>query len=175
MIVYLIGYMYSGKTTLGKKLARMMGCPFYDTDQLIEEKYHTTIPLFFSRYGEQAFRKVEEEVLRSTTDKDPCVIATGGGTPCRQGNMDLMLQTGCVVWLSLTPEQVIERMRKSHKVRPVLAAQPQDEREAFVKAQLEERTRYYSQADLVFPAWGSDTDQLTKQLYGLTSGSPKTK
>ena len=66
MRIYLVGYMYSGKSTVGRRLAQALGMRFLDTDTLFEERYHTTIPLFFHRYDEAAFRRLEQQVLHTT-------------------------------------------------------------------------------------------------------------
>ena len=82
MNIYLIGYMYSGKTTLGHKLAVKLGYQWLDLDQVFEQVFHTSIPIFFKRYGEEAFRKLEQKLLHETANNDNTVISTGGGTPC---------------------------------------------------------------------------------------------
>ena len=73
MRIYLVGYMYSGKSTVGRQLAKALGLRFIDTDNLFEERYRTTIPLFFHRYDEAAFRRLEQQVLHSTATMDDVV------------------------------------------------------------------------------------------------------
>ena len=94
MNYYLVGYMYCGKSTFGRKLAAERGMEFLDIDRAFEARYHYTVPMFFSRFGEAAFRKLETQLLRSIADLDNHVIATGGGTPCHSGNMDFILEHG---------------------------------------------------------------------------------
>ena len=91
MKYYLVGYMYSGKTTFGRRLAASKGMDFLDLDRAFEERYHYTVPRFFATFGETAFRKLETQMLRDTARLDNVVIATGGGTPCHSGNMDFIL------------------------------------------------------------------------------------
>lgn len=167
MNIYLIGYMYSGKSTLGRQLAQRLGYNFVDTDQLFEERYHTTIPLFFQHYGESAFRILESQVLESTARLDRHVIACGGGTPCRQSNMDFILSHGLSVYLHMDFQDVCARMAQSRKVRPVLAAKSPDERRDFVRRQLHQREAYYCQAQLRFESAGTDMQALADALHTL--------
>jgi shikimate kinase len=81
MLTYLTGYMGSGKTTAGKKLADRLGYTFIDLDKYIENKYRITIPHLFARYDEGAFRKLEKETITETFKLKNAVISTGGGTP----------------------------------------------------------------------------------------------
>jgi shikimate kinase len=91
--VYIIGFMGSGKTTTGKKLASMLGWSFIDMDKKIEEYTGKKITELFSNYGEEYFRNIESEVLRKLKSETDVVISTGGGTPCHGSNMDFMLET----------------------------------------------------------------------------------
>lgn len=167
MNIYLIGYMYSGKTTLGRQLAQRLGYNFVDTDQLFEEKYHTSIPLFFQHYGESAFRTLEHQVLESTSQLDRHVIACGGGTPCHHGNMDFILDHGLSVYLHMDYQDVCARMTQSRKVRPILAAKSPEERRDFVREQLSQREVFYDRAHLRFESAGTDIPALIDNLHSL--------
>ena len=81
MRIVLVGYMGSGKSTVGKKLASKLRFSFYDTDQIIEEQYKISIYNFFEKYEEDVFRKIEYDVLKNTLIHNNAVISTGGGTP----------------------------------------------------------------------------------------------
>ena len=165
MRIYLIGYMYCGKSTLGKRLARLMDYDFVDLDSYFEERYHTTIPIFFEKYGEAAFRKLEGLILESTSEWDNVVVATGGGTPCYGNNMRRIKELGVSVYLELSFDAICSRMVNSHKVRPVLANKTIEEKREFIKKQLEERNQFYRQADLTIDAFGDDTVNLGIKLY----------
>ncbi len=167
MPLYLLGYMYSGKTTVGQQLARCLGYRFVDLDQLFEERYHTAIPLFFSRYGEEAFRKLEQAVLHSTQAMDNVVISTGGGTPCYFDNMQWINAHGVSIYLDVTIEVIIQRALRSRKQRPVLAGKSREELRAFIQDQLAQRLPYYSQATLVFPADDPDIALLRDRVVAL--------
>jgi len=164
MRIYLIGYMFSGKTTVGHKLALRLGYEWLDLDQLFECVFHTSIPIFFKRYGEEAFRKLEQKMLHSTADKDNIVISTGGGTPCHFDNMEWINSHGTSVYFDVTVETLLRRAQNSKKPRPLFAGMTDDERSAFIRQQLQARTTYYRKANIIFPADDPDINALTRQL-----------
>src|SRR4030042_3928468 len=100
-LIYIIGFMGSGKSTAGKRLASALGWSFVDLDRKIEEFAGKTIPQIFSQDGEDYFRKIEADVLRSAGKLMKTVISTGGGTPCHGENMDFMVKTGVTVYLKM--------------------------------------------------------------------------
>lgn len=158
--IYLIGYMYSGKSTIGRLLAQRMGLAFRDLDVAIEEKYHTTIPLIFQRYGEEAFRKIERDALHQSASEDNVVISTGGGTPCHFDNMDFILQNGTAVYLEMNYEAILERMARSRKQRPLFAGKSQEERQQIVQEHLLQRLPYYSRAHVKVDSFNPDMEQM---------------
>ena len=115
MRIFLVGYMYSGKTTVGKQLAKKLNISFVDLDRAIEQRYHVSIPGFFNKYGEDAFRILERNVLEIVSDMDDVVISTGSGTPCFGDNMDFILSKGCVVYLKMTSAAILSRESRSKK------------------------------------------------------------
>ncbi|MCQ2262511.1 MAG: shikimate kinase [Bacteroidales bacterium] len=138
--------MYSGKTTLGRQLAKLTGWDFVDLDALFEQRYHTAIPLFFSRYGESAFRKLERLVLESTENMDRTIISTGGGTPCQGDNMDWILAHGMAVYLEMDVDAVCRRIQRSKKNRPLLMGMTPEQQREFVERQLSQRIPFYLRA-----------------------------
>ena len=149
MRYYVVGYMYSGKSTFGRQLAEAEGMHFVDLDQLVEERYRHTIADLFARYGEAAFRQLESQALRTTADMDNVVVATGGGTPCHADNMDFILAHGTAIYLRLTPEQLLARSLASRKPRPLMAGLDEEARRRKIEAQLAEREPYYRRAQVV--------------------------
>ena len=160
MNIYLIGYMYSGKTTLGHKLAAKLGYQWLDLDQTFECVFHTSIPIFFKRYGEEAFRKLEQKQLHATADIDNTVISTGGGTPCFFDNIQWINQHGKSVYFDVTVETILRRAAVSKKPRPILAGMTEEERAQYIRQQLDARMPYYSKAQIIFPADNPDLNQL---------------
>src|SRR5690554_4257405 len=95
--IFIIGYMGSGKTTVGKKLAKSLSLSFIDLDAFIESKYRKTIAEIFAEKGEDGFRKIESKALSEVALIEDVVISTGGGAPCFYNNMELMNKTGTTV------------------------------------------------------------------------------
>jgi len=108
----------SGKSTVGRQLARRLGLPFFDSDHVIEERLGCTIRDYFAREGEVAFRDLEERVIAELAAGPSCVLATGGGSVLRQANRDA-LRRGQVIYLRSTPDEVFRRVRHDAS-RPLL-------------------------------------------------------
>ena len=158
--------MYSGKTSVGKRLARQLGYAFVDLDELFEQRYRISIHDFFSRYDEAAFRKLEHDILLSTADMDDCVISTGGGTPCFHSNMDFIKAQGLSIYLEASEGTVLNRKANSKKARPVLDALSPDELRTFISKQLAERRPFYEQADLRFDAENVSINDICNAVSG---------
>jgi shikimate kinase len=118
--VILVGFMGAGKSTVGRLLARRLGCCFVETDAMITAREGRSIPEIFSDRGEPYFRQLEAEVLEALADKRDHVIATGGGFPCGPGVMDRLLQLGTVVWLAVDFDTAYARANRVGG-RPMLA------------------------------------------------------
>ena len=144
--VYIVGFMGSGKSTAGKKLASALQWSFIDLDRKIEDFTGKTIPVIFETEGEQNFRKIEAEVLRSVGTVAKTVISTGGGTPCHGDNMDFMLMTGLTVYLKLTPSQLTSRLLESSGERPLIKNIPDDQLNDFIEKKLAQREIFYSRS-----------------------------
>lgn len=162
--VYLIGFMGSGKSTVGKKLGNQLGRSFIDLDTLIENKYRISIPDLFSRFDEAAFRKVEHETLKETLKLQNHVIATGGGTPCFYDNIDLINVHGTSVYLKLHPQSLYQRLLTSRKKRPLIAENPEDKIQEYIEAKLAEREFYYQQALFTVKGESLDIKALAAEL-----------
>lgn len=149
MKYYLIGYMYSGKSTFGRQLAAEKGMDFLDLDRVFEERYHYTVPRFFAQFGEPAFRKLETQMLHDTAPLDNVVIATGGGTPCHNDNMDFLLANGTVVYLQMRVEDLLQRALRSRNPRPLMQGLTPDEVRAKMEVQIKEREVFYLRAHII--------------------------
>lgn len=149
MKYYLVGYMYSGKSTFGRRLATERGMGFLDLDHAFEERYHYTVPRFFAQFGEQAFRKLESQLLRSTANLDNMVIATGGGIPCYSGNMDFILANGTAIYLQMSIEDLVVRALRSHNPRPLMRGLSESDMRTKIASQLKEREVFYHRAQIV--------------------------
>ena len=141
----LIGFMGTGKTSLGKLLATKLGRGFIDLDQKIEQDANMTIPEIFELHGEKYFRELEKSAVRETCEKKNLVIATGGGTVKDSENLRLLKDSGVIVCLTCEPEEIYNRTVRRGE-RPVLDGGG-NERLATIKKLLAEREKFYSQAD----------------------------
>jgi shikimate kinase len=118
--VFLIGPMGSGKTAVGRRLARSLGLPFHDSDAEIERRTGVDIPFIFEKEGEAGFRQREREVIEALTALEAVVLATGGGAVLLPENRRLLAERGCVVYLQTSVEQQADRVRHGRN-RPLLA------------------------------------------------------
>lgn len=162
--LFLVGFMASGKTTLGRALARDLGLSFIDMDAYIERRHCKTIPTLFAERGEEGFRQVERTILHEVADFEDVVIATGGGTPCFFDNMDYMNAHGTTVWLQASPDVLFTRLTISRTQRPLVAGKTPDELSAYIASALAARNPYYAKALHTFCA-----DQLEDRTQIATS------
>lgn len=156
-IIYLTGFMGSGKSTVGPILANTLGWQFYDLDTVIEKKSDKTVKEIFELYGENHFRNIETETLIELSVKDKVIVALGGGTIASDKNISILKQTGIIIYLKMSPQSALLRL-KFKRNRPVLFT---DLEENFSNEDLlkriselyEKRKIYYDQSDIVI-----DTD-----------------
>jgi shikimate kinase len=137
--IVLIGFMGSGKTSIGRLVAQRLGFQFIDTDAVIVERVGMQVPEIFQRHGEAWFREQETATLRSLSILNRAVISTGGGIVTREENHPLLRGLGFVVWLTATEDVIFERVSRNKK-RPLL--QTADPRET-VHTLLTERRHLY--------------------------------
>jgi shikimate kinase len=178
MRIYLIGFMGSGKTTVGRLLApklvakfptKLPNCVFVDLDHYIEQQQGLTVAEIFAKPGDEGgeayFRELERKYLNEVMTKFPnAVISTGGGTPCFNDNMERMNADGVTVYLKYSPEMLARRLGTSRGVRPLLAGKSQEELLAYVKETLSEREVYYNQANVVVAEPSKDMERLVRIL-----------
>lgn len=149
MKIFLIGFMGSGKSTLGKKLALKLDYHFVDIDKVIETEINMSIADYFQQNGENAFRELENSMMKSINLPENSIVATGGGAPCFFDNLDWMNQNGVTVYLSLSPKALVKRLKNGVGERPVLQNLSGDALEEFISVRLNEREKYYEQAKLI--------------------------
>lgn len=165
MVLFLIGYMGSGKTTLGKRVASELGWRFIDMDKEIETRAGATISEIFASRGEEAFRQMERDFIRSLEGIDfDAVVSTGGGAPCRDDNMERMNAIGTTLYLRVPTGALIDRLRNSHTKRPLLDGKSVEELTRFVSDTVREREAYYMKADHVIEGVGIRSDHIIAAL-----------
>jgi shikimate kinase len=163
-IIFIIGFMGSGKTTAGKKLASLLGWSFIDLDKRIEEYAGKTIPEIFSQNGEDYFRIIETQLLRNLKMCTKTVISTGGGTPCYIDNMDYMIETGLTIYLKLTPAELKSRLSQSKGKRPLIKDLDQNELTSFIKEKLAVREKWYERSDITMDGIDLDINLLLSHV-----------
>lgn len=144
--IVLVGYMGSGKTTVGKALSKETGMMFYDLDWYIENRMHTTVSKLFTERGEEAFRKIEYNMLHEVAEFEDVIISCGGGTPCFFDNMDYLNQQGDVVYLKASPETLYKHLLMAKVERPLLKGKSPEELIAYITEHLKERAPFYEKA-----------------------------
>ena len=144
----LIGFMGTGKTSLGKMLANKLGCAFVDLDRKIETDNGMSIPDIFKTYGEPHFRKLERNAVEEVAQRRGIVIATGGGTVKDPRNVELLKAGGIMICLTTSVDEIFNRTAVQGE-RPVLDGRHQDhgDRRAAIEKLLDERKQFYDQAD----------------------------
>lgn len=160
MKIFLIGLPGSGKSTLGRQLARQRNSEFIDLDQEIEKQIGLPVPEIFRQYGEMFFRKQESQTLRDLSEKySHFVMATGGGAPMFFENMKFMNATGTTVFLDVPVEEVASRILKSNRNdRPLLASLAPAELKDKIELLRKERITVYQQASITLSGAAEASD-----------------
>lgn len=164
--IYLIGYMGSGKTTLGKRLAARLGYAFIDLDHAFEEQQGISIAQYFAKHGEDNFRLRESDLLKQITYPPQSIISTGGGLPCFFDNMAWMNANGQTVYIKLNAKVLAGRLENGKEERPLLREKHGDALIAFIDEKLTEREPYYSQAHLTVNDMNLSAEKLEQLLVG---------
>lgn len=156
--IYLVGFMGSGKTSIALALKDKLGWKSQDTDELIEEEYHQSIPTIFKDKGEQVFRDYETAILKKTNQKQT-VIATGGGIIERKENREFLKQHGIVIFLDTSWEEIVKRLSDDGS-RPIWSNKNMDK-----KKLLKERLPKYKEvADIIIKTDQKSIDVITDEI-----------
>jgi shikimate kinase len=142
--IYVVGMPASGKSYWAKRWAESLQVPFMDTDAKIVEKTGMDIPSIFAQQGERAFRQIEQEVMRETFALQKAIIATGGGLPIYQTNMQQLNLVAITVYIQTPIEVLCQRLRQEPNQRPLI--QQQENIENVLAQLLEQRAPYYQKA-----------------------------
>ena len=159
--LYLIGFMGAGKSTIAKVLAKKCPAKRIEMDQLIEAQQGMAITDIFAAHGENYFRDLETELLRSFSESTGYVVSCGGGSVLRDENAALMKENGCIVFLRATPETIYERVKDSTN-RPILNGNMNVE---YIRELMEKRRpRYEAVADICVDTDGKDVDAISEEI-----------
>ena len=151
MILFLVGYAGSGKSSLAKRLSRKMGVKQLDTDKLVEEREGASVADIFFYQGEEYFRQTERSVVEElVTAGYMGIVATGGGLPTWGDNMARMNEVGYTIYLRRSPEQILSRLSDyGREKRPMFRGKSDEELLSFMHEHIAQREPYYAQAKMV--------------------------
>ena len=162
--IFLIGFMGSGKSTLGSKLARQIGYDYVDMDDLVEETAGMTVPGIFNEHGEAVFRKWEHDILQELCLREKVIVSTGGGAPCHSNMIQIMNDHGASIYIKLSPEALKNRLLNSKTERPLIKGKSEPELLDFITTLLSTREHYYNQARLSVDGFNLQIGELVQKL-----------
>ena len=166
-MVYLIGFMGAGKTTISKLLANKFQLPFYDTDQEIEKNEKRSISDIFKKEGELYFRMLETEILKSINQNS--IISCGGGLPIYNNNMELINSKGISIYLKASVNFLFDRLKKEKKSRPLINNKTDEELEFYIKNELQNRKPFYKLASHTLLVDNKSNDDILREINTLIS------
>ncbi|QLE00366.1 shikimate kinase [Galbibacter sp. BG1] len=166
MVQILIGYMGSGKSTVGKIMAKEQSLPFIDFDNYIEDKEGLSIPELFKTKGEIYFRKKEAAYLvELLSEETNAIISLGGGTPCFGNNINVILEaTKNVFYLKLSVDKLVERLQKEKVQRPLIKDIANEALSEFIRKHLFERNFYYLQAHHIIAVGNESPSEIANKI-----------
>ncbi len=166
MKIFLVGFMGCGKSSIGKRLSRKIGYDFIDLDTFIESNNKRSIYNIISKEGEAVFRQYEKDALLSLENRDNLVVATGGGTPCFFDNMEIINKMGVSVYLKMSPVSLAKRLEDSKHSRPLLKNNTGLDLLLKIKEMLNEREKFYMQAQCILKGENAKPDHIRKLIFG---------
>ena len=156
--------MGSGKSTVGKRLALRLRYSFVDMDKIIEKEAGMPIGRIFDEKGEDEFRRMEHELVLKTSKMENVIVSTGGGVPCFYDNMDIINRSGISIYLKMTSEDLLKRLKGSKYERPLIRDLSTDELADYIKEKLREREPYYLKSKYVIDGKDPDIPKLVKLI-----------
>ncbi|MGW8266464.1 MAG: shikimate kinase [Longimicrobiales bacterium] len=159
--ILLVGFMGSGKTLVGRALARRLGWSFRDFDQEVRVRVGLPIPEIFRQHGEAGFRQVEAAVGAELLREENVVLASGGGWAAEEGRVEQVPPGTLTVWLKVTPEEAVRRVRKEGPTRPLLAV---PDPLARARELLGAREAWYQRADLALDSHDGDPEEMARRI-----------
>jgi len=167
MKIILVGMMGSGKSSVGKSLAKALAYQFVDTDTEIEKQVGKSIPEIFEEEGEEAFRDIEKRFMSGLLVQNKLVIATGGGLPCFNNQMEFVNQLGLSIYLKAEPAFLTSRLINKKKKRPLISEMNEEEMTGFLKDLLSKRKPVYEKAQLHINAMNVRITELTDAIKSI--------
>ncbi len=166
MNIILVGFMGCGKTTIGKKLSRLLQSKFIDTDTFFEKQNNISVFDFFSKYGEEKYREIERDILiKILNENNNAVISTGGGTPCSFDNMEIINKNGVSVYIKMSITSLTNRLKYSFKKRPLIEAfEDESELKNYIEQKLALREPFYNKANYIIKGESINIEELIQLI-----------
>jgi shikimate kinase len=149
MRIFLIGFMGTGKSATGKRLAKILNLQWFDTDNFIECRYNQSVTQIIEQKGEKEFRDIETKTINEISEYENVIISCGGGLPCFNQNMQKMNEQGITIYLKSTETQLFERLKKTKIERILLKNFSENELKHYISDNLQEREKFYNQAKII--------------------------
>ena len=165
IMLYLIGFMGVGKTTIGKQLSKQYNISLIDTDEKIKNKYKTSITEIFKNNGENIFRKIEADILRDIPKKK--LVSCGGGLPTYKNNMKFINQTGFSIYLKASKNELFNRISKNDNKRPLIQNKTKKELKFFIEKTLADREKFYLMADYTIDTTNLSINEVLTKINAL--------
>lgn len=164
--IILLGYMGSGKSTVGRLLSKSINYKSLDLDKLIENEQGLSINNIFKQHGELYFRKLEHQILKETLNTNGnYIISLGGGTPCYANNMELFKDENIItIYLNSSVNELFERLSLNKSKRPLIASMNDFELKEFIAKHLFERSFYYNQAKVKIDTNGKTRLEIVEEI-----------
>lgn len=163
--IYFLGMPGCGKSTIGKKVARLMKYSFIDLDKYIEEKENCSIHDLFNYQGEEYFRKAESNYLKQLSlEEKKTVISLGGGTPCFFDNMEIVLTSGLAIYIHANEKLLLNRLKNAKSQRPLFWGLTEKEIEAKLQQMISVRKPFYERAQLTIDAVNMNENEIATQI-----------
>ena len=164
-MIYIIGYMGVGKTTLAKLLAEQLQLPFLDTDLEIEQQENKSVSEIFKKEGELHFRMLETELLKQYNSKG--IVACGGGLPIHNNNMELINSKGISIYLKASTNHLYNQLKDDKKNRPLIANITDERLELYIKKELINRSPFYELAQHTILVDGKNKAEILREVNSL--------
>lgn len=167
--IYLVGFMATGKTFVGRVLAKKLNREFFDLDDLIEKRENMRIVGIFSDKGEPYFRKIESQIIKEVSGKNDLVIGCGGGAIVNEENLATLKKSGIVICLKADIDTILNRS-KGTKQRPLLNVEDSEGR---IRDLLNKREPFYSQSDHIIDTTGLDINAVVDKIIAIIDSESK--
>lgn len=164
MLIFIVGFMGCGKSTIGKRVARRIGYGFADTDAMIEAAAGKKIPEIFCQQGEAFFREQERAIIAGFDPDSDVIVATGGGAPCTEENLETMQRLGKLIYFRMSPERLFARLKEGREKRPKIASLNDKELMEYIRETLSQRERFYSQATMTIDCEGVSDEYIADHI-----------